>query len=428
MLSRWREYRRRQRQALYDSNHPHAGERREPGETGGPAPSWVPWNDGTGDDSGVAGGEPPPAPPEHEPEEEEHPDAPFGRAGRPLNRQSPFFVGFVGAAGVLAAIGLYNLLGRLSQVVVLLVVALFFALALDPAVEALRRRGLRRPASVSVVFAAVTVALVLVGLIVVPPVVDQGTLLVENMPGYVRHLLDQPLFHDLDAQWDLTDRAEEEFNKRLADGSFMSSVFGGVLGAGRALVGGFFSTFTVLVLTLYFLSTLPSIKNASYALVPRSRRRRVTKLSEEIMRRVGLYAIGQVAVATTNAVCSYVMMTILGIPYAAVLAVVVGVLGLIPMVGATLGAIIVAVVALFGEPRDAIIVVIYYIVYQQIENYVIAPRVMQRTVSVPGAVTVVAALIGGALAGVLGALLAIPVAAGLLLIYEEVLVPRQAKV
>ena len=118
-------------------------------------------------------------------------------------------------------------------------------------------------------------------------------------------------------------------------------------------------------------------------------------------------------------------MSLVGIPYAAVLAVAVGLLGLVPMVGASLGAGVVCLVAFFDEPRKALIALVYYVVYQQIENYAIAPRIMRQTVSVPGTVTVIAALAGGALLGVLGALLAIPVAAGLLLIYEEVLVPRQ---
>ncbi len=215
--------------------------------------------------------------------------------------------------------------------------------------------------------------------------------------------------------------------KRATDEAFISGVLGGVLGAGRAVISGVFQVFTVLVLTLYFLTTLPRMKHAAFATVPATRRLRVTTLSEEIMRRTGSYALGQVAVASINAVLSWVMMTVLGIPYAAVLAVAVGLLGLIPMVGATLGAFLVCLIALFTDPTKALIAAIYYIVYQQLENYVIAPRIMQRTVSVPGAVTVVAALIGGTLFGVIGALLAIPVAAGMLLLYEEVLVPRQGR-
>ena len=225
----------------------------------------------------------------------------------------------------------------------------------------------------------------------------------------------------------MVDKIQAEFNKRITDGSFVGQVFGGVLGVGAAVIGGIFQAFTVLVLTLFLLASLPRVKQGAYAIVPASRRPRVESLSEEIMRRTGSYAIGQVAVATINAVCSWIMMMIVGIPYAAVLAVAVGFLGLIPMVGATIGAAVVCLVAVFDEPKKAIIALIYYVVYQQLENYVVAPKIMQRTVSVPGAVTVVAALAGGTLLGVLGALLAIPVAAGLLLLYEEVLLPRQRR-
>ena len=276
-------------------------------------------------------------------------------------------------------------------------------------------------------FILVVIVFTLLGLLVVPPVVAQSSELAETSPTILRDLMNQPWLRDVDATYHVLDRAAQEINKRLADGAFMSQVFGGVLGAGMALLSGLLSVFTVLVLTLYFLASLPTIKAAAYAMVPASRRPRVVVLSEEIMRRVGSYAIGQLAVATTNACCSYVMMKIVGIPYAAVLAVLVGILGLIPMIGATLGAILVAVVALFGDPTKAVIALVYFLIYQQIENYVISPKIMQRTVSVPGAVTIVAAMIGGALLGVLGALLAIPIAAGLLLLYEEVLVPRQAQ-
>lgn len=223
------------------------------------------------------------------------------------------------------------------------------------------------------------------------------------------------------------ERAQEEFTKRVQDGSLIGQLFGGVLGAGRMLINGIFQFFTILILTLYFLSALPRIKQAAYAAVPASRRPRIVSLSEEIMRRAGAYAAGQGLVATINGVCSFIMMSIVGIPYAAVLAVVVGLLGLIPMVGATIGAVVVGMIAFLNEPRHALIVAIYYIVYQQLENYVVVPRIMTSTVSVPGALTVVAALAGGTLLGVIGALLAIPVAAGLLLLYEEVLLPRQAQ-
>jgi predicted PurR-regulated permease PerM len=257
------------------------------------------------------------------------------------------------------------------------------------------------------------------GFVVVPPVAQQGGLLADNAPKYLDHLLGNQLVQNFDSHYHVIDRFRVELEKLVTDGNFMSGFFGGVLGAGKALASGFFGFLTVLVLTLYFLSSLPRVKDAAYGMVPSSRRPRFISLSEEIMRRVGSYAIGQVAVATINAICSWIMMSIVGIRYAAVLAVVVGLLGLIPMVGASLGA------AVFDDPTKAVIALVYYVAYQQLENYVVAPKIMQRTVSVPGAVTVVAALAGATLLGILGALLAIPVAAGLLLIYEEVLLPRQ---
>ena len=352
----------------------------------------------------------------------------FGQAGRPLNRFSPLYLGFFGALGALLAVGLWHALGRLATTITILLVSIFLTLALDPIVGWLGGRGMKRGPAVGVVFAGLLVVFTLLGLLVFPPVISQGSELLANAPTYVDHILDSAWVRRMDENYDVVDKLREEINSRLTDSGFMSQVFGGVLGAGKAVANGVFQTFTILVLTLYFLASLPTVKRAAYAVVPASRRPRVEPLAEEIMRRTGAYATGQVTVATINAICSYVMMRLVGVPYAAVLAVVVGFLGLIPMVGATVGAVVVCLVAFFDSPRSAIIVAIYYLVYQQLENYVVAPKIMARTVSVPGAVTVVAALAGGTLLGVLGALLAIPIAAGLLLLYEEVLVPRQRNV
>ena len=436
VLDRWREFRRNQRAALRASNHPHdrdaapdedddilrdvlarvgAGPQPQrepqPGMSRGPDDSAVAGRNDVTDDGA----------------DDRTSGARYGRAGRPLNRQSPFYMGFVGAIGVLSALLLWHTLGRLTTVLTLIVVAFFLTLALNPLVETLTRRGVKRAAAVAIAFAGLVAVFTLLGVVVVPPVISQGTELVGAAPDWLDEILKSRWVQDLDRHYDVVDKVRGEFNKRLTDGNFLSQLFGGVLGVGAAVIGGIFQAFTVLVLTLFLLGSLPRVKQAAYAIVPASRRPRVISLSEEIMRRTGSYAIGQVAVATINAVCSWIMMVIVGIPYAAVLAVAVGFLGLIPMVGATIGAALVCLVAVFDEPKKAIIAAIYYVVYQQIENYLVAPKIMQRTVSVPGAVTVVAALAGGTLLGVLGALLAIPVAAGLLLLYEEVLLPRQRR-
>jgi predicted PurR-regulated permease PerM len=420
-VSRWSEFRRRQLAALEESNRI-AASATEPVRVTAPdagASPEVPTAEPAATDTPATGGTGPATPPTGTPA--------YGVVGRPLNRHSPFYLGFFGATGALLAVGLWHLVGRLSTTLTLLVVSMFLALALNPIVDALVARGVRRAAAVATVFAGLLVVFVIIGALVIPPVVVQGTELAQQAPRYVEDLLGSRWVRQLDRSYDVIDKVRAEVQARMTDQKFLEGVLGGILGAGRAVLNGVFQVFTVLVLTLYFLSSLPRAKHAAYAVVPASRRNRVESLSEEIMRRTGSYAIGQVVIATMNAVLSWVMMTIVGIPYAAVLAVTVGLLGLIPMIGATLGAAVVCIVAFFDDPKKALIALIYYLVYQQLENYVVQPRVMQHTVSVPGPVTIVAALAGAAILGVLGALLAIPVAAGLLLLYEEVLVPRQSR-
>jgi len=348
-------------------------------------------------------------------------DSSFGIPGAPLNRHSPFYLGFFGAIGALIGWGLLGLVTQLSSVLTLLAISLFLALGLDPVVQAVQARGLKRGPSVVIVFLTVIALFVGIIALLLPPIIKEAVELANNAPDLVGKLQRNDQLNKLDDQYHFIAQIQDQLHQK----DFWTSVFGGVFGAGKAVASGLFSALTVLVLTLYLTASLPTAKASVYRMVPRTRRQRVTFLSEEISKRVGGYFLGQVGVATLNAVCSYIMMKIVGVPYSAVLAVTVGLFGLIPMVGATIGAIIVVIVAFFDSTRSAVIVAIYYIVYQQVENYVIAPRIMSRTVAVPGAITVVAALAGGTLLGVLGALMAIPVAAGLLLIYREVLLPRQ---
>ncbi|ADU48926.1 AI-2E family transporter [Intrasporangium calvum] len=421
---RWTQYRRAQRERIAQlRTQPHGAEpdaaleRPERAAAGDPPREDVfdtlPLGGDPGPDAGTGG--------------RARPGRDYGSAGTPFNRQSPFYVGFVGAIGVLTAYAVVQAVGRLDTTITLLVVSLFLTLALNPLVEGLTRQNMRRGLAVTIVFLGLLGVFTLLGMVVVPPVASEGTDLADNAPRMLDDLLRQPWVQDVDHRYQVVQRIQEEINHRIADGNLWAGIFGGVLGAGRIIAAGVFSILTVLVLTLYFLASLPSVKQAGYALVPASRRPRFISLAEEIMRRVGSYAIGQVAVAATNAFFAWIMMSLLDLPFAAVLAVAVGLLGLIPMIGATLGASVVALVAFFDEPKKALVVIIYFVIYQQLENYAVMPRIMQRTVAVPGALTVVAALAGGTLLGILGALLAIPFAAGAMLIYEEVLVPRQLR-
>jgi predicted PurR-regulated permease PerM len=176
---------------------------------------------------------------------------------------------------------------------------------------------------------------------------------------------------------------------------------------------------------LYLMVALPSVKTAAYKLVPQGRRARVVFLGEEISRRVGGYVLGQAVLAVTNGVLTYLMLILLGLPFSAVLALVVGLLALLPIVGTVIGGVIITLVALSVSWATAFVALGYYIAYHLVESYVLSPRIMHRAVGVPPIVVILAVLAGGTLLGVIGALIAIPIAAGLSLIYEQVLVPRQ---
>ena len=349
-------------------------------------------------------------------------DNPFGRPGRPLAPRSPFRVAFSAALGVAVAYGLVRALISVQSVLVLLLTAAFLAIGLNPAVEALERRGLRRPLAVAAVLSAVLLFFVGFGFAVVPPIVEQAQAFVQAAPDYVRRLQDNGRIASLDERFGLLQRAQD----LVADPERIGlGAAGGVLGVGRAVFGFFASTLVVFIVTLYFLANLPSIKAQAYRLVPRSRRARVGLLTDEILTRVGGYVAGAVSIASLNAGLTYCLLTVLGIDYAVALAMLVFLTGLVPLIGATIGAAILTAVAMFSSVQDGIIIAVWFVVYQQLENYLLYPRIMQRSVDVSPAATVVAVLIGGALLGVLGALLAIPIAAAVQLVLAEVVAPRQ---
>jgi predicted PurR-regulated permease PerM len=353
------------------------------------------------------------------------PPARFGRPGTPLNRSGPFYLGFVGGIGVLLAYHLLGLLTRVSQVLTLVGVAAFLAIGLDPVVRWLVGRGLRRSRAVAIVFVGVLAVFGIFAGAALPALVTQGGELARQLPDQVDSLTRSQIFRRLDEDYGVVTKASEQLRNRLSNGDTVLQVFGGLLGAGRAVISGFVSTITVLVLTLYFMASLHTISEAGYRLVPSSRRERVRLLGDEIVKRIGGYVAGQVAVAAINGALTYLIALLVGLPYPLVLAMAVALLGVIPLVGATLGAIIVVLVGMFDSWQVGLGLLIYYLVYQQVENYVIAPRIMARTVAVPGAVALIAALAGAALLGILGALIAIPVAAGILLLIQEVVIPRQ---
>jgi predicted PurR-regulated permease PerM len=307
-------------------------------------------------------------------------------------------------------------------VIILVVVALFLAVGLNPAVTFFMHRGLSRPWAVLVVIGIVVLALVLFVVALVPVISDQVAAIVENAPDWLSSLQRNREVQDLDDRYHIIDKSKDF----VSSGDWASGLFGGVVGVGVAVLGFLANAFVVTVLTLYFLASLPRTKRALYELAPASKRARVTDLGERILDSVGGYVSGAFIVAMCAGISSLIFLFAVGLSqYAVALAAVVTLLDVIPMIGATLGAVVVTAIGFATDPKTGIACVIFYVLYQQLENYLIYPRVMQKSVNVPGSVTVIAALIGAGLLGVIGALLAIPTAAAILLLIREVWAPRQ---
>ncbi|MET8869256.1 AI-2E family transporter [Nonomuraea sp. NPDC004580] len=346
-------------------------------------------------------------------------ERPYGLPGKPLAR-GPFLFGLVGGLGVLTALALAQMIVASLSTIILVVVAMFLAVGLNPAVEALQRRGLARRGAIAIVFIGVIVAFVLFGLAIVPPVSKQLSEFVDAVPGYLTELSNHPTLRQLDADYQILPQIRAFVTTTL--GPALAS---GIMGAGLVVLNGVFTTVTLLVLMLYFLGSLHTIKEYLLKLVPASRRARTRAMSEEILGGIGGYVAGNVLISLIAGVLAWIFLSIIGVQYALALALVVALTDLIPLVGATIGAVIVTGVALLDSLPAGIACAVFFVVYQQVENYFIYPRVMKRSVDVTPAVTVIAALFGGALLGIVGALLAIPVAAAIALVVREVVVPRQ---
>jgi predicted PurR-regulated permease PerM len=345
----------------------------------------------------------------------------LGEPGRPL-RRGPFVWGLFGGLGALVALWIGLMVVSLQGVILLIVVAMFLAVGLNPAVEFLMHRRLTRAWAVLCVILGVLLVIAGFLLLMVPIISHQVTAIGNNLPDWFDQLQKNSQIRDFDQKYDITSKVEDY----VKSGAWAQKAFGGVVGVGLAILGVLLNTFVVVVLTLYFLASLPSMKQAAYSLAPASRRERVSLLGDRILRNIGGYVSGAFVVALCAGLSTLVFLFIVGLgSYALALAMVVALLDVIPMIGATIGAVIVCAIAFATDIKTGIIAVIFYIAYQQVENYLIYPKVMSRSVEIPGALTVIAALVGGTLLGVVGALLAIPTAASILLLVKEVFLPRQ---
>ncbi|WP_372788180.1 AI-2E family transporter [Paraconexibacter sp.] len=306
-----------------------------------------------------------------------------------------------------------------------LALATFLAVALSGPVNLLGRY-MRRGFAIALTYVGVMLVPVLLALIVVPPFVDQGTELVQDFPAYVQDIeqfvSDNKTLHQLDEKYDIVSKLQEKADElpgRIGDAAQLLSDLGlGIVNSGFAMLN-------ILILSIFLLGSGPTWAARLVAIQPDHRRERLDKTLRDMANAVGNYIGGALLQATIAAILTYIVLTILGIPFAAPLAIIVGAFDLIPLIGATIGAVIVALVTLFVDfPTATILWVIWSVVYQQLENNVIQPQIQRRAVDIHPLVVIMAVLCGSTLFGVLGALLAIPVAASIQIAVLEFLTFR----
>ena len=348
----------------------------------------------------------------------------MGTPGAPVDRGHPFYFGFLAASGAVIAITVLKAFASASQVFVLIIVSLFLAAGLNPSVEFFRRRGLKRPFAVLAVVFFVLVFVGIFSAVIIPPAISQLGNLVRNAPKILQDLKSNTYIGNLNKHYGIIDSLQAKFSSSIHNGQYVISAFGGVIGVGRAVLSGAVAALTVLILTLYFLATLPSVTGAAYRFVPASRRVRVSKITDAIILRIGGFVSGQATVAFIASIFGLILALSLGLPYPAAIAVLIFVCGAIPLIGHLLGVTAVTLIALSKSPADAIITLTLYVAYIQLENYLIMPRIMRKSLSIPGVVTIIAALVGVSLLGVIGGILAVPIAAAILLIIDEVVYPK----
>ncbi|MFC3274028.1 AI-2E family transporter [Agromyces mediolanus] len=351
-----------------------------------------------------------------------------GGPGGSFFAQHPLRWGFIVTLGVLLALLLAIVVVNLQSVLLSVFIASFVALGLDPLIRWFQRRGLKRGAAIVVVILLFVLAVVGIIWVIIPPLVSQATSLVTTLPAQVQQLQDSGWFEQANETTNgLLSTVVQSVENLLSDPNVWASIGGGALAFGAAVLDAVSTGFFVVVLSIYFIATLDATKRACYSLVKASHRERVEGYSERIMQSVGKYLSGMVVLAFLNAVFSTILLSLVGVKYALVIGVVALFVTLIPLIGTVLTTILMTIVSLFVSPTAALIVLVAMLVYMQIEAYILTPKVMGKAVQVPGTIVLISALAGGTLLGLLGALVAIPISAGILLIIREIVIPRQAR-
>ncbi|WP_245958694.1 AI-2E family transporter [Microbacterium bovistercoris] len=340
--------------------------------------------------------------------------------------ERPLVIAFIATIGVLGGLVLGTAVGSITTVLVYIVLALFVSLGLDPVVKMLERWGMRRGAGIGLVFGVFALLAAAVLVFVLPSIIAQIGQFVVSVRDAAQNLESNEWYRSLppDAQSALS-QALDEASEALSQPSTLAAVGGGALAVGVGIASAVSAGFIVVALTLYFLSSLSGMKQALYSLAPARNRPRFSDITERVTASVGSSLLGSVTISAINAAVVLALHLLLGLPFAVLMATIAFVITLVPLFGSVIFLVLGTLVALLSSPTQAIAFGVFYLIYIQIESYVVTPRIMNRAIAIPAALVLIGAMVGGTLLGILGVLIALPVMATILLIIREIVVPRQ---
>lgn len=350
------------------------------------------------------------------------------RQGRPFwaRLDNPFTVGLLLTLGGLVAVLLGIALTNIATILVYIGLAAFAALGLDPVIKWLGKHGIKRGWAIAIIF--LTGAVLATGLmfLVVPTLIQQIEQFITGFPDALANFEKSDFFAWLEGIFGtgLTSLVTD-LETFLTNPANIAAISGGVLKVGAGIAAFVSGGLIVVVLTLYFVASLPGIKDSLMQFAPARKRPAVRAMTDQITDSVGGYLMGMVILAFFNSVVATILHFVLGLPYPLLMGLLAFSITIIPLIGPVLYWIVATVIALFTSPISALIFAICYLIYIQIEAYVLTPKVMNRAIEIPGSLVVIGALIGGTLLGFIGALVAIPVTASILLIIKQVFFKKQ---
>lgn len=356
----------------------------------------------------------------------QRPAAGRSRQRESILQRSPLLFGYLVALGGIGAVATGFMLYGLRSIIFSVFLAMFATVGLDPLIRWFQRRGMRRAWAIVTVILIIVAVLVGIVWVVVPLVVQQISFLATAIPQEIASLRAEGWFDAVNAGSNgVAGQVVTWIAQQVQSPKTWATVGNGLVGFGLSVLNAVATGFFITILTIYFIASYDSTKQAAYRLVSRSHRRTFEGYTERILENFGKYLSGMVILAFANAVFSLILLLATGVPGAFLIALGAFFITLIPLVGTVLTTTLMSVLAFIHSPVSGVVVLVLMLAYMQVEAYILTPRVMGKAVQVPGSVVLISALAGSTLFGLPGALVAIPISAGIILIIREVVMPRK---